>query len=100
MSELDEHLIKNLNSLLITYINQKESASLIRCLRIYVSLDKVVDAEQLVKKKIVVPAVENIISEYSFQNDPQELKGVYHRLENVLDEQLKNLLDLTLNPDR
>ncbi|OXU21645.1 hypothetical protein TSAR_007225 [Trichomalopsis sarcophagae] len=60
----------------------------------------VTDSEEVVRNKIVVPAVQNIISEYSLQNDPQGLKGTYQKLENVLDSTLKELLDLTLNPDR
>ncbi|OXU29997.1 hypothetical protein TSAR_008943 [Trichomalopsis sarcophagae] len=100
MSEMDDRLKASLSALLVAYITKKESASLIRCLRIYVSLDKVTDAEDVVRKKIVVPAVENIISEYSLQNDSQGLKGTYQKLENVLDSTLKELLDLTLNPDR
>lgn len=100
MSEMDERLKASLSALLVAYITQKESASLIRCLRIFVSLDKVMDAEEVVRKKIVAPAVENIISEYSLQNDPQGLKGIYQKLEIVLESTLKELLDLTLNPDR
>jgi hypothetical protein len=73
---------------------------LIRCLRIYINLDKVTDAEEVVRKKIIVPAVENIISEYSFQNDPLGLNGIYKKLEKVLDTSLNELLELTLNPNR
>ncbi|XP_058802585.1 conserved oligomeric Golgi complex subunit 2 [Phymastichus coffea] len=100
MGELDECLKKSLSSLLIAYVNRNETASLIRCLRIYVSLDKVADAEEVVRKKIVVPAVENIISEHTFQNDPLGLKGTYQKLEKVLDNILRELLELTLQPDR
>ena len=100
MGELDNRLKSNLSALLISYVTQKETASLIRCLRIYVSLDKVNDAEEVVRKRIVVPAVENIISEYSFQNDPQGLKGTYQKLEKVLDNTLKELLELTLSSER
>ncbi|XP_014216039.1 conserved oligomeric Golgi complex subunit 2 [Copidosoma floridanum] len=100
MTELDEHLKNNLNALLIAYVNRNETANLIRCLRIYVSLDKVPDAEEVVRKKIVVPAVENIISEHSFQNDPLGLKGTYQKLESVLDSTLKELLDATSENER
>lgn len=64
------------------------------------SLDKILDAEEIVRKKVVVPAVESIISEYSFQNDPLGLRGTYQKLEKVLDDTLKELLELTSNTDR
>ena len=100
MNDLDKELKANLSLLLVSYINQKDTVSLMRCLRIYVSLDNVRCAEEVVRKKIVAPALENIISDYNFQNDPMELKGVYSKLENILDRTLKELLDLTLNPER
>lgn len=100
MVELSECLKSSLSSLLVAYISRNETALLVRCLRIYVSLDKILDAEEVVRKKIVVPAVENIISEHSFQNDPLGLKGTYQKLEKVLENTLKELLELTLHPDR
>ncbi|XP_014225281.1 conserved oligomeric Golgi complex subunit 2 [Trichogramma pretiosum] len=97
MSDLDEQLKHSLSLLLVSYVKHKDILLLERCLRIYISLDKVKDAEEVVRKKIVVPAVENIISDHTFQNDPAGLKGIYVKLENVLDSALKELLDLTLN---
>ncbi|KAJ8684177.1 hypothetical protein QAD02_019969 [Eretmocerus hayati] len=100
MGELDDHLLDSLNTLLAKYINEKQTASLTRCLKIYVSLEKIKDAEDLVRRKIVVPVVENIISEYSFNEDPLGLVGIYQKLEIILDDTLKELLEITLNPNR
>lgn len=100
MAELDELLNSNLNALLISYVNKKETASLIRCLRIYVSLDKMSVAEEVVRKKIVVPAVENVISEYSFQNNKLGLKGIYQKLNDILDKTLNVLFTITSDTER
>ncbi|XP_011505049.1 PREDICTED: conserved oligomeric Golgi complex subunit 2 [Ceratosolen solmsi marchali] len=97
---LDKRLKTHLDTLLVTYVTQKQSASLIRCLRIYVSLDKITDAEEIIRKKIIVPAVENIISEYSFQNDPLGLNGTYKKLEQILDSTLSELLEITQKTNR
>lgn len=93
MSELDVRLKKSLNDLFINCIREKNSVLLVRCLRIYLTLDKTYEAERIVQTNVVIPAVQDIINQQTLQKDPQELKGLFIRLEKVLDEQLKELLE-------
>ena len=69
-------------------------------MRIYVTLDKVLDAEELVKQKIVRPVVDRFTNEKTLQSEPLELQGIYNKIENVLDEELKELLYITVYYER
>ena len=92
--------MENLAELLVLCINKKETETLTRCLQIYVTLDKVGDAEKLVRRKIIGPALENIIVEGNLQNDPFGLQGIYLKLLNFLNSNIKLLLDVTSVHDR
>ena len=74
---------------------QEKQESLRRCLRIYATVDRVADAEELVRKKIVAPYLEEVISEKSLHSDPQGLKGVFQRVMKLITDNLKPLIVLT-----
>ena len=59
--------------------NEKQE-SLRRCLRIYATVDRVSEAEELVRRKVIAPYLEEVISEKSLNSDPQGLKGVFQRV--------------------
>ena len=69
--------------------------SLRRCLRIYATVDRVSEAEDLVRKKVIAPYLEEVISEKSFNSDPQGLKGVFQRVLKLTTDNLKPLILLT-----
>lgn len=92
--------MNNLDDMFISSIKRKQPELLKRCLRIYVTLDKVSDTEHLLQKKLIGPLIEGIVNETTLQSEPQGLQGIYHRLMTVLCEDLAELLTATLYPDR
>lgn len=97
---LEKQLMDNLAAQLLLFINKSSVDSLTRCLRIYVTLDKMDNAENLVKKKIIAILIENIIDEKNIYNEPLGLQGIYSKLLSILDVELKQLLEITTHPDR
>lgn len=81
-------------------IHEKNSHLTIRCLRIYLTLDKITNAEELVRHEVVRPLVYNVVNEENLQTDPLGLQSIYHRLLNILNVELKQLLNITLYPER
>lgn len=75
--------------------NQEKQDSLRRCLRIYATVDRVSDAEELVRRKVISPYLDDVISEKSFNSDPQGLKGVFQRVMKLVTDNLKPLIILT-----
>lgn len=89
-----------LNELFLACIQEKNSNLIIRCLRIYITLDKISNAEDVIKYELVRPLIYDIINEENLQANPLGLENIYHRLLNILNMELKQLLDITLYPDR
>ncbi|XP_043272378.1 conserved oligomeric Golgi complex subunit 2 [Venturia canescens] len=98
--ELDNRLMESLSELLITCVNKRETEQLKRCLQIYVTLDKIKEAEILARIRIVGPALESIIMEKNLQNEPSGLHGIYQRLINFLNTEMHQLLVVTTGQDR
>ncbi|KZC14477.1 PREDICTED: conserved oligomeric Golgi complex subunit 2 [Dufourea novaeangliae] len=98
--QLEQSYMTHLNEFFLACVQEKNSVLLIRCLRIHVMLDKVKDAENLVKKEVVSPLVDSVVSMENLQADSLGLQSIYNRLLNILSVELKQLLDITLHPDR
>ncbi|XP_078047054.1 conserved oligomeric Golgi complex subunit 2 [Augochlora pura] len=98
--QLEQTYMTHLNELFLACIQEKNSVFLVRCLRIYVMLDKINDAENLVREEIVSPLVDGVISMENLQVDSLGLQSIYNRLLNILSIDLKQLLDITLHPNR
>ncbi|KAL0127418.1 hypothetical protein PUN28_005604 [Cardiocondyla obscurior] len=98
--ELENLYLTCLNELFLACIHEKNSNLAIRCLRIYLTLDKITNAEELVRYELVRPLIYNIINEENLQTDPLGLQSIYHRLLNILNVELKQLLDITLHPEK
>ena len=77
-------------------LRDKDSEGMTRCLRIYVTLDKISDVESLFRREIISPALHDIISETSLQSDPRGLQGVYSKILNFIDTDMEHLLKLTV----
>ncbi|XP_043467121.1 conserved oligomeric Golgi complex subunit 2 [Leptopilina heterotoma] len=99
-AELDKLLTEHLNNIFLNYVKEKDSTFLTRCLRIYVTLDKIFEAEDVIRKQLVKPKIEKIINEANLQSEPLGIQGIYLKLEAILDEDFKQLLDITLYPER
>lgn len=84
-----------LNELFLASVQEKNSDFLIRCLRIYVTLDKISDAENLIRKEVVSPLVHSAISIENLQTNSLGLQDIYDRLLNILNVELELLLDIT-----
>ncbi|KAF3428619.1 hypothetical protein E2986_03735 [Frieseomelitta varia] len=98
--KLEQSYMTHLNEFFLACVHEKNSALLIRCLGIYVTLDKISDAEDLVRKEIVGPLVHSVINIENLNTDLLGLQNIYNRLLNILDVELKQLLDITLHPNR
>lgn len=90
----------NIAELLTTCVNKRETEQLKRCLQIYVTLDKIKEAEILARIRIIGPALESIIVEKNLQNEPLGLHGIYQRLLNFLHTEMHQLLIVTTGQDR
>lgn len=99
-AELDKLLTGQLNNIFLKHVKEKDSTLLTRCLRIYITLDKIFEAEDVIRKQLVKPKIEGIINEMNLQSEPLGLQGIYLKLETILDEDFKQLLDITMYPER
>lgn len=66
-----------------------------RCLRIYATIDRIGDAERLVRERLVRPYLEEVLTEQSLNDDPKGLAGLYKRALRVIPDKLSVLLSLT-----
>ena len=64
---------------------RKEFRSINRCLRIYVTLDKIKDAENLTRKEIVGPLIDSVISIENLQIDLLGLKKYIQQIAKYLE---------------
>ncbi|CAK9815058.1 Conserved oligomeric Golgi complex subunit 2 [Anthophora plagiata] len=98
--KLEQSYMSHLSNFFLACVQEKNYTLLVHCLRIYVTLDKISDAENLVRKEIVSPLIYSIISIENLQTDLLGLQNIYNRLLNILSVELKQLLDITLHPNR
>lgn len=99
-TKIENLYVTYLNELFLACIQEKNSNLAVRCLRIYVTLDKMANAEELVRYELVRPLIYNVVNEDNLQTDPLGLQNIYQKLLNILNVELKQLLDITLYPDR
>ena len=66
-----------------------------RCLRIYATVDRIDDAEYLLKRKIIEPYLEDIISSENLHSEPMGLKGICAQILNIIPSKLHLLLKLS-----
>jgi hypothetical protein len=76
-------------------LRERDSEGMARCLRIYITLDKIADVESLFRREVVSPALHDVISESSLHSDPRGLEGVYSRILSFIDRNMDQLLKLT-----
>lgn len=93
--EIGQVLTNILNNMFLECLCEKQLEDLSRCLRLFASLDKIQDLEKLVRNDIIAPVLHEIINETALQKDSEGLRGIYQKVIQFLDAQLKDLLDLT-----
>jgi hypothetical protein len=76
-------------------LQKRDSEGMARCLRIYITLDKIADVESLFRREVVSPALHDVVSESSLHSDPRGLQGVYSRILSFVDTNMEPLLKLT-----
>lgn len=89
-------LMDLLNNTFLECLCQRHASRLARCLRIYSNLDKVAEAETLIRKEVVSPYLYELVNESSLQKQPDDLGGIYQRVLEFLDTQLSPLLQLRM----
>ncbi|KAJ9579162.1 hypothetical protein L9F63_024732 [Diploptera punctata] len=89
-------LTSSLDGMFLGSLRNKDNEGMTRCLRIYVTLDKISDVESLFRREVISPALHDIISEASLQSDPRGLQGVYARILGFIDSHMTHLLKLTV----
>lgn len=79
---------------------KQQNKSLSNCLRLYLAVDKISLAYELVRQELVSPIVSEIMREESLRDEPSGLNGLFSKVLLFLDKELKYLLDLTQSPGR
>ena len=97
---IGDKLHGSLENQLLESIAQHDVETLKRCLRIFATVDKIQDAETLVRVKIIRPHLEEWINDASFQSDPLGLKGVFQKVMKIVPNQLQILIQLTSEQKR
>lgn len=88
-------LTSSLDGMFLKSLQERDSEGMARCLRIYITLDKIADVESLYGREVISPALHDIVSENSLQSDPRGLQGVYSRILSFVDTDMEPLLKLT-----
>lgn len=73
-------LQRNLEASFLSSLNSNDVDGLRQCLRIYATIDKTRDVEDLFRKQIVAPYMELAINETVLKSNPQGLKGMYSKV--------------------
>ncbi|XP_077290778.1 conserved oligomeric Golgi complex subunit 2 [Arctopsyche grandis] len=84
-----------LGEMLFNSLQTKKVDRIQRCLQIFSMLDQVAEVETLLQKKIIAPAMHDIISESALQKNPTGLKGIYSSILTFIDNKLKDLIFIT-----
>ncbi|XP_065222540.1 conserved oligomeric Golgi complex subunit 2 [Planococcus citri] len=72
-----------------------EKKGLVNCLRLYFSLNQINLAHEIVRKEIVSPYFYKMINEEALRNEPSGLEGLFSKILNFIDTDLKYILQLT-----
>ncbi|PSN46904.1 hypothetical protein C0J52_15286 [Blattella germanica] len=88
-------LTSSLDGMFLINLRERDSEGMARCLRIYITLDKISDVEALFRREVISPVLHDVISESSLQSDPRGLQGVYSRVLAFIDSHMEQLLKLT-----
>lgn len=91
--QVGKALMNVLNKLFLDCFQSKQLEDLGRCLRIFAGLDKIKEAEYIVRHKVIQPFLNGLITEKSLEKDND--KVVYDSVIRFIDAELQILLELT-----
>ncbi|XP_063239566.1 conserved oligomeric Golgi complex subunit 2 [Bacillus rossius redtenbacheri] len=98
--QASSRLLSGLNAVFLDGARQRDAPGMKRCLRIYLSLGRADVAEELLRREVVSPAMQDVVCEASLRADPGGLRGLYARVLAFVDDHMGELLELTAHPDR
>ncbi|KAL0275863.1 UNVERIFIED_CONTAM: hypothetical protein PYX00_003587 [Menopon gallinae] len=91
--QVGKALMNILNKLFLDCFKRKQLNDLGRCLRIFAGLDKIKEAEDIVRQEVVQPFLNGLITEQSLQKENDTV--VYDSVIKFIDLELQILLELT-----
>uniref|UniRef100_A0A336N970 Conserved oligomeric Golgi complex subunit 2 n=1 Tax=Culicoides sonorensis TaxID=179676 RepID=A0A336N970_CULSO len=94
-NEIKSLLLEKLKECFLHSIEHHDKKSIGRCLKIYLMLNEIRNAEVTYRQFVVIPKMSNIITESNLQNDPQGLVGIYAKIIEFLETKLSILLSIT-----
>uniref|UniRef100_A0A336MWJ2 Conserved oligomeric Golgi complex subunit 2 n=1 Tax=Culicoides sonorensis TaxID=179676 RepID=A0A336MWJ2_CULSO len=94
-NEIKSLLLEKLKECFLHTIEDQDKKSIERCLKIYLMLNEIRNAEVTYRQSVVIPKMSKIITESNLQNDPQGLVGVYAKIIEFLETKLSILLSIT-----
>ena len=80
---------------LLEAVKTNKKGDLKRFLRVYSTVDRVGVAETLVRKKIVAPQLDEILTDKALAAEPTGLKGLFQKCMRLTETTLRPLVDLT-----
>lgn len=95
VSKIGNVIKSTLGEMLLESLNTKKTDKMYRCLQIFATLDQVSEVETLLRKKVIAPAMHDVISEPALQKNPDGLKGIYTNILVFIDQKLKDILLIT-----
>ena len=84
-----------MESQFLNAIQQNDAEVLKRCLRIYASVERISDAERLLRSRIISPYLEDVITSKNLHSDPMGLSGICQNILAIIPDKLDLLLKLT-----
>ena len=84
-----------MESQFLTAIQENDADVLKRCLRIYASVERISDAERLMRSKIIAPYLEDVILSKNLHSDPMGLSGICQNILAIIPDKLDLLLKVT-----
>lgn len=92
---IGDRLHNAMESQFLTAIQDNDADVLKRCLRIYASVERISDAERLMRSKIIAPYLEDVILSKNLHSDPMGLSGICQNILAIIPDKLDLLLKLT-----
>lgn len=93
--DIQNKLMCILNQKFLECLKMKMSDQVVKCLKIYTGLGKTEELELLVRKEVVAPKLEKLISEQALQKEPNGISQIYIEIINFIERELIDLFRMT-----
>lgn len=78
----------------LTAVDENDAEAINRYLRIYASIDRVADAENLIRSHVIAPYLTDVITSKKLHSDPLGLEGICQNILKLVPEKLELLLQI------